>query len=140
MNTKKFLAKCAIATASAVGAAGVAHAQSDPQKQQAYFNSDYQYCDALKIASVWGTDGYNGKLILGAKVLAGLTNLADADIASTGRNVPCRWRDLGLRYEDAQKLATFWGRSVGEAKTKAEQMASQIGGKRFHEQMGHVYR
>ena len=140
MRTKKLLAKAAIATASAFGVATEADARSDREKQQAYFNSEYQYCDAIKIASVWGTDGYRGKLILGDKVLSGLTNLADADIASTGRNVPCRWRDLGLTYQDAEKLAAYWGRTVGDAKAKAEQMASDMGGKQFHRRMGHVYR
>ena len=71
----------ALAAATAffvMSASPAAYAQySDRQAENAYFNSNYGFCDAKKIANVWGTDAYEGKLIIGNKILAGLTRLAD---------------------------------------------------------------
>ena len=137
-SAKKMAAKCAIATASVMAVADTASAQSEAERQNAYFQSGYQYCDARKIAAVWNTDGYGGKLVIGGKVLAGLTHLADADIASTGYSVPCTWRDAGFTYDDAVRLAAFWGESIGDAKTKIIDYASQRGAWQFRRDMSHV--
>ncbi len=136
---RKIVTTCALAAASALGASEAA-AFTDQEKATAYFQSDYQYCDARKIAAVWGRDVYGGKLVIGGKILSGLTHLADADIESTGRSVYCEWQELGLSYDDAVKLANFWGRSVSDAKSKAMQMASDTGARAFRLRMAHALR
>lgn len=137
MNTKKFLAKCAIASAATVVAVPGANA-NEKANEQAYFNSNYQFCDAKKIARVWNRDVYEGKLVIGAKIRAGLTNLADADIASTGRSVPCTYNEIGVTYDDAVKLAAYWGRTVPDAKAKAVALATDWGARAFLMRMSHV--
>ena len=104
-----------------------------------YASSGYGYCDAKKIASVWGeSDPYQGKLILGNKVLTGQEHLADADIASTRLSVGCAWTETELTYEDAQQLGAYWGETVEDAKSKAASYMSQTGYRKFVEDMGHT--
>ena len=98
----------------------------------AYADSDYGFCDAKKIASVWGQSVWEGKITISNKINAGITHLADADIESA-RNVSCDWTEAGLNFEDAQRLADFWGNSVDEAKSKVATRMSEIGHKRFVE-------
>lgn len=111
---------------------------SENQVIGAYDRSPYGYCDAKKIASVWNVDFYQGKLVLGRKILSGLTHLADSDIASTRNRVYCSWQETDLSYADAVALGNFWGRPAHEAKQKVEQMTSETGTKRFREDMARV--
>jgi len=109
---------------------------SDRQAENAYFNSAYGFCDAKKIANVWGTDAYEGKLILGNKILAGLTRLADQDIASTRNRVWCSWEESELSYDDAEYLADIWGVRTSRAKDKVENYISEMGSRKFRSWMG----
>ncbi len=111
---------------------------NDAAFQQMFFSSDYGYCDALKIARVWGTDVGSAKTVIGQKIAGGLTDLADADIASTASTVQCSWVDTGLDFNDANILADFWGVSVGEAKLKATAYTSEWGNRGFHQRLGSV--
>lgn len=138
MKPKKLLAKCAIVTASAVAGAQSADAQTARDKDNAYFNSAYTFCDAKKIGVVWNQNAYGGKQVIGAKILSGLTHLADADIKSTSRTVACTFRELELTYEDAQRLASYWNMSVGQAKTHAEALGSKWGGKELRRRLSGV--
>ncbi|MDF1680630.1 hypothetical protein [Ponticaulis sp.] len=104
-----------------------------------YAASDYGFCDAKKIASVWGASVWEGKMILSNKISAGITILADADIQSA-TNVRCDWSEAELTYDDAQRLADFWGNSVDEAKSKVAMRMSEIGHKRFVEAFDSVLR
>ncbi|MBN03551.1 hypothetical protein [Ponticaulis sp.] len=106
---------------------------------ETYVASSYGYCDAKKIASVWGQSILDGKLTIASKVSAGLTDLADADIASA-TSVSCDWSEAELSYDDAQRLADFWGNSVEEAKSKVATRMSEIGHKRFVEAFDYVLR
>jgi len=114
------------------GAVDTAQAQS--AAENAYYNSQYGYCDAKKIARVWGTDAGQGKTIIGNKLLAGLTHLANADIKSTdvstanqSRQVYCSWEETDLSYRDAVALGRYWNQSPNQAKTTAAYMASKMG-------------
>ncbi|GEM_PF-5566917 len=111
---------------------------SENQIFDAYARSPYGYCDAKKIASVWNVDEYQGKLVLGRKILSGLTHLADQDIASTRNRVYCSWPETELSYADAVALGNFWGRPAHEAKQKVQQMTSETGVKRFRQDMANV--
>lgn len=138
MGYKSFVNAMGPALVSVTG--GVDHLDSDPGADaiEAFANSDFGYCDAKKIAHVWGeADVYDGKVILGNKVLGGLENLAEMDIASTGGIVRCDWEETQLAYEDAAQLAEFWGRTPLEAKSKAAHIMTDIGFKKFVEVMGH---
>lgn len=110
--------------------------QTNDAHLQLFFTSDYGYCDALKVAHVWGTDVGAAKAIIGSKIANDLTDLVDADIASTSRSVACNWVDTGLDFDDANTLADFWGVSVGEAKSKATAYTSEWGNRGFHERLG----
>ncbi len=110
-----------------------AHAQSP--ELEAYAQSKYGFCDAKKIAAVWKKGVGEAKAVIGAKILGNLQDLADADIASTKDTVSCDWDDTGLTFDDAMKLAAYWGRDSIEAKQKAAQMTSELGNKKFLEVM-----
>ena len=111
---------------------------NDAAYQQMFFNSDYGYCDALKVAHVWGTDVGGAKTVIGQKIAGGITDLVDVDIASTASSVQCSWVDTGLDFNDANILADFWGVSVGEAKSKATAYTSEWGNRGFHDRLGSV--
>lgn len=102
----------------------------------AFSNSAYGYCDAKKVAHVWGTDIYAAKAVIGSKIVGGLTHLLDQDIASTAASVPCSFADMGLTYDQAVALSDLWGVSVWEAKEQAATVGSQVGHKGFHEAFG----
>ena len=104
-------------------------AQAQSYSQQVFANSDYGYCDAKKVASVWNVGIGQAKAVIGDKILGNITHLIDADIASTAGQVYCSWEDLQMSYNDAVALGNFWGRQPHEAKTKASNMATQMGKK-----------
>ena len=106
----------------------------------AFASSKYGYCDAKKIAKVWGGSIGAAKVVIGEKILNNLQSSADAFIASTQNSVRCDWGDTELSYEDAEKLAKVWGRSVEGAKTKATRLVSEMGNKKFLQTMADVLR
>ena len=61
-----------------------AHAQTDQQAVNVFANSEYGYCDAKKVGSVWGVNIDQAKVVIGNKIMGNITHLIDADIASTG--------------------------------------------------------
>jgi hypothetical protein len=111
---------------------------NDGAYQRMFFDSDYGYCDALKVAHVWGTDVGSAKTVIGQKIAGGITDLIDVDIASTAASVQCSWVDTGLEFDDALTLADFWGVSVGEAKSKATAYTSEWGNRGFRNRLGTV--
>ena len=106
-------------------------AQAQSYAHQTFANSDYGYCDAKKVASVWNVGLGQAKVVIGNKILGNLTHLIDADIARTAGRVYCSWEDLQMSYNDAVALGNFWGRQPYEAKTKASNMATQMGKKKL---------
>ena len=106
---------------------GIAQAQSAHQARTAFANSDYGYCDAKKVASVWSVGIGQAKVVIGNKVLGSLSHLIDADISSTSGRVRCSWEDLQMSYDDALALGNYWNRQPFEAKAKAANLASRSG-------------
>ena len=136
MFKKKFAQGMAITATAASAQLFVAAAQADQAELEAYGNSGYGWCDAKKVAAVWEQDIVEAKAIIGGKILSNLTHLIDADIASTGADVPCLWgEDIDLEYEDAEKLAAFWGTEVHEAKDQIQALVTDLGMKHFNELM-----
>lgn len=123
---------------TAASFAGVSAFQ-DQASLSAYYQSEYGYCDAMKVAHVWGTDIASAKAVIGSKILGGLTHLLDQDIASTASSVRCSWADLGLTYENAVALAGFWGVGVEQAKVQAASSASQLGHRGFYQAFGQYF-
>ena len=124
------------AAALAVALSGSMPAPASAQSQQAlqvFANSTYGYCDAKKVAVVWGIDIVAAKAVIGNKIMGNITNLVDQDIASTAGRVRCSWEDLQMSYNDAVVLGQFWGRQPHEAKAKAAAIATDWGRKRLHD-------
>ena len=119
------------------GMGGGAAGQTE-RYQQLFFRSDYGYCDALKVAQVWGTDVGGAKAVIGQKISDGITDLVDVDIRSTAGTVSCDWSETELSLDDAYALARFWGVPVGEAKQKAAGYTSQWGNREFLRRLGSV--
>lgn len=113
-----------------------AYAQSSATN--AYAQSLYGYCDAKKVASVWKSGVGEAKTIIGNKILGNLQNLIDADIASTRTRVTCSWDDTGLSFDDAMRLARFWGNDSIQAKQKAVELTTEMGNKKFMSLMSNV--
>lgn len=125
----------ALSTAAFAGGS----AFQDQASLSAYYQSEYGYCDAMKVAHVWGTDLASAKAVIGSKILGGLTHLLDQDIASTASSVQCSWIDLGLTYDNAVALAEFWGVGVEQAKVQAAANASQLGHRGFYKAFGQYF-
>jgi hypothetical protein len=113
---------------------GNAHSQSSPAGNEAalqtYFHSRYGYCDAKKVASVWKTDVGGAKVVIGNKIRQRITGLVDQDIASAS-GVRCAWEETDLTFQDARRLAAYWGRPIEAAKFKAANLVSDMGTKKF---------
>ncbi len=97
----------------------------------AFSHNGYGYCDAKKVAEVWGVNPDWAKSVIGNKLMSGRANLLDADIASTAETVSCAWAETGLSYFSAEVLSNYWGVSVAEAKARATQEMSEQGYQRF---------
>ncbi len=98
-----------------------------------YSESAYGYCDAKKVAEIWGIDVDWAKSVIGDKITSDRTELVDADIASTAQSVSCSWAESELSYEDAEALADNWGVSIADAKAQVAQEMSEHGRKHFME-------
>ena len=128
----------ALVAAAMMMPAGAQPASAQTAEMNAYANSIYGYCDAKKIAAVWGRDIGSAKAVIGAKILNNLQHLADQDIASTRNQVRCGWDEAELSYNDAVRLGQYWGRQPHEAKLKVEQMMTEMGHKQFRIAMASV--
>lgn len=104
-----------------------------PRKQalRAYSNSGYGYCDAKKVAAVWNRNIGQAKVIIGRKIVAGLRNLVNQDIASTAGRVNCSFQESGFDYNDAVRLSQLWNIGIGQAKDKIQYNTSQMGTRKF---------
>lgn len=136
MSSKRAFLKIAITSAIALAGPILSlPAKALSTSDRAYVNSSYGYCDAKKIAAVWGRNVGEAKSIIGDKILANLQHLIDQDIQSTRGRVFCSYQETDLSYSDAEKLGRYWGRPTHEAKEKATRMVSEMGTKRFREIM-----
>ncbi|MCF7993582.1 MAG: hypothetical protein K9L32_00555 [Chromatiaceae bacterium] len=141
MKSRRAFLKSSIAYAIALAGPVLSiPAKALSMADQAYINSAYGYCDAKKVAFVWGRNAGEAKTIIGNKILANLQNLIDQDIQSTRGRVFCTYQETDLSYSDAENLGRYWGRPTHEAKEKATQMVSEMGTKRFREIMAGALR
>ncbi|MCZ8042259.1 MAG: hypothetical protein O9330_07265 [Beijerinckiaceae bacterium] len=106
----------------------------------AYANSNYGYCDAKKVAKVWGNSIDDAKTVIGQKILNNIQHLVDNDIASTRESVACSWSETELSYNDAVKLAKKWGGTIEAAKINATRQVSLMGNKKFRQTVASVLR
>jgi hypothetical protein len=139
-NRRSFLHKSLSYAAACVGVILSAPVKALTAADRAYLNSPYGYCDAKKVAYVWGRTVGEAKAVIGNKVLSNLQHLIDQDIQSTRGQVSCTYQETELSYRDAEKLGRYWGRPTHEAKQKATSMVSDMGTKRFREVMAGALR
>lgn len=115
---------CSSLTVAGTVASPPAHAQN---ATQVFFNNGYNYCDAKLIAAFWGMGVGRAKAEAGRKILAGGGNVLRNDVMPRARQMArCEWADTGHSYQDAERLAAYWGYgSVWEAKNKVAQLYTQ---------------
>ncbi|MGB0845185.1 MAG: hypothetical protein ACPGSM_00590 [Thiolinea sp.] len=96
-----------------------------------YETPNLTYCDARLLSAYWSQTPYESKIRAGHKILAGAYSLLedyrrDARNYALEHNVRCTFADANnpdYSYQDAEKLAGYWGKSnVGDAKLKIASM------------------
>jgi hypothetical protein len=89
------------------------------------FRKDYNYCDAVILAKFWGIDPYQAKETGGQKIRNNLGRELKAAMRNARAQSSCAFQDTGMVYEDAEKLAGYWGINVGQSKDKIAQLYSR---------------
>ena len=107
----------------AAGAATFPQTAYAAGEEDTFYNAGYNYCDATLLAAFWNTDSYAAKLEAGGKIQDNKENIV-TDALSYGRNMAsCQFSDTGHSYQDAEKLAAYWGMAnVVEAKNKVAEL------------------
>lgn len=94
----------------------------DAKALDAFFNSQYTYDDAERLARLWGqADAYAGKKLIGAKILNGQEKLIPFLLKSApGNNSDEKSLDMFFKsdytYDDALLLSQLWNIDIVEAK------------------------
>ena len=91
---------------------------TDDAALMTYASSGFTYCDAKMIGRHFNQDAYQGKVFIGNKIKAGLIENVPwyLDRSREGGN-KCDWGEVPYSYDDAARLATLWGKNVGDTKT-----------------------
>ena len=121
-RSRRLMAALLMSTALAGTAmAQPAFAQSQQRALNAFFSSGYTYCDAKLVGALWDMNPGQGKVEIGLKFLNRISENVDGVLAqSRAVGHRCDWEDLGLSYEDAQRMASVWGLNTPyQAKMKA---------------------
>jgi len=102
---------------------------------QAFYDSEnYTYCDAKLLSAYWGVSPWDSKVRAGTKAIAKEYNVIEDYLKSARsyaleHNVRCTWQDGNnpdYRYDDASKLAKYWGKATPwDAKLKIERMLQE---------------
>jgi len=100
-----------MSTSSIIGQAQVNYANTF------YQTGGYTYCDAKLLAGLWNQSVWDAKVIAGDKLAHGLADavrdqLQDARNQADRNNIRCTFEDADnprYTYDDAVKLAAFWG-------------------------------
>jgi hypothetical protein len=100
----------------------VSQAFSEDQEFEAFFSSQYTYCDAETLAEYWGMNLGEAKMRMGRKILWGDADvgileqyLVDARLEAlrfmdaNPDQALCYYDEQGYSYEDAVDLAAYWG-------------------------------
>lgn len=143
MDARKMIAKCVISTASVVAAVPTVAAefewvQNGSSGFEDYSSSDYTYCDAKKVGSVFRDNAFYGMSKINNWLGSEYEDDIDRVISEVGEEVPCTFDEIGVSHDDAIKLAAFWGRSVPDAKAEAARLSSIDGGRSFRDSMSSV--
>ena len=96
----------------------------------AFFSSEYTYCDAQRLAEYWGDSLVDAKVSIGQKILWGDRGVAyleqylvDAEAQALFQDIRnlCLFYEEGYTYDDAVALSKFWGdSSPWDAKIRIE--------------------
>ena len=93
-------------------------------KDDIWSKGDYLYCDAALIAKSWQTSVSVAKNAIVTKVGYGDQDLIERELKTARKKFPmkadwlCSYHHHGYSYDDMEHLATFWGVSVSQAKSK----------------------
>lgn len=104
----------------------------DSKALDAFFNSEFTYEDAERLAQMWDQpDAYAGKKLIGGKILNGDQHLVHQLLKGPGNSNPDeKFLDVYFKsdytYDDAELLAQLWGLSSVYTAKKV------IGAKIFH--------
>jgi len=121
INRRKMLGTTAAFAATTAMTSIPAGAQSTSASVGAFYQSgEFTYCDAKMLAVYWRNTPYDAKVLAGQKILAGGYNvlkdvLKQAVAASLRQGVRCTFADANnppYSYNDAVKLARYWGNGM----------------------------
>lgn len=83
-----------------------------------FFASGFNYCDAKMVGAYLGGTAYQGKILIGNKIGSGLIENVPWYIDQARSNgSKCTWGEVNYDYDDAERLAQMWSKSVGATKT-----------------------
>jgi len=82
--------------------------------------SKYTYCDAKLLSTLWKQSMSDAKARVGTKLQAGKPGekFLDTELANARKNTAarCSYDEAGFTFDDVQKLARLWKKTVSEAK------------------------
>ena len=100
--------------------------QDETQKNfLAYDRSGFGYCDAKMIGAYFEEGAYEGKIFIGDKIRRGLIDNIPwyLDRAREG-GAECEWSDTPYDYDDAERLAGMWNKSVADTKVAVAKLVT----------------
>jgi hypothetical protein len=121
-TTIKFARVLVMSTSLSLATVGMLEPAFAKDFSSVFHSKGYNYCDAKLLAGFWGVSVDQAKSTGGEKIANGLSKNLKNMMAQARGQGQCDWSDTGYGYEDAEALSRYWGRSVGEAKTKVAQM------------------
>ncbi|MBX3161865.1 MAG: hypothetical protein KF773_38240 [Deltaproteobacteria bacterium] len=100
-------------------------AASNEKELEAFFSSKYRYCDAKLLAGMWKSSIEDAKVSIGTKVMAKNPGAVERLLndarkqAQTNASMRCSFYDAGYTYEDIERLAKIWKKSITDSKAFA---------------------
>jgi hypothetical protein len=91
-----------------------------PDELEAFFNAGYGYWDAMVLAKFWGEGVMDAKWRAGAKLLGPIESKVYLQFVVTDARSKALanaqslnfYRESGYNYDDAERLARFWGKDT----------------------------
>lgn len=102
--TAAFLATSAM-TGASLSLVQQAYAYSQNQKEMAFWNAGYSYCDAEKLGQYWQMSTYDAKLNAGLKILEGYQSILNEAIDIAIQSYGC---PNGFNFDDSKSVAALW--------------------------------
>lgn len=98
---------------------------------EAYASSNYGFCDAKMVASLWNTDILEGKYTIGRKIMNGIADdVPYVRQQSYDAGNRCAFEDTEFTYDDAVAFARNEGVNVQQAKLSIAMLRSNGNGHR----------